>query len=279
MAYIIFLKYLRSLEEFRKNPHVKIPPKSPCANFQSLGIFKNSIFIRKGIFLRFRPIWPSPARAGPLHPAGRRIPAPPIRPKQLWRICRKAYSLRLCALLRRCLLSLTSLPCGARPSASSPSPRRSTVASSPHRLRPPCATRPPTSRCRARSSLPALIPPFNSPLNLSSHRPTINGIKAITVSRFPLPRPGVPLPGHYKRERSTPSHHHTHPRPPLLAFESATPTLPSTDRRRRFPPLLDHLVTARAPVRPTVSFPCSPLSVVPPPVTFRAPEWPKAMLR
>jgi hypothetical protein len=33
---IFFLKSLKSLEEFRKNPHVKIPPKSPCANFQSL---------------------------------------------------------------------------------------------------------------------------------------------------------------------------------------------------------------------------------------------------
>jgi hypothetical protein len=40
MTYYIFLKSLRSLEEFRKNPHVKIPPKSPCANFQSLGKFK-----------------------------------------------------------------------------------------------------------------------------------------------------------------------------------------------------------------------------------------------
>jgi hypothetical protein len=39
---IFFLKSLRSLEEFRKNPHVKIPPKSPCANFQSLGKFRNS---------------------------------------------------------------------------------------------------------------------------------------------------------------------------------------------------------------------------------------------
>jgi hypothetical protein len=38
---------LRSLEEFRKNPHVKIPPKSPCANFQSLCILENSNFIRK----------------------------------------------------------------------------------------------------------------------------------------------------------------------------------------------------------------------------------------
>jgi hypothetical protein len=64
MAYYIFLKSLRSLEEFRKNPHLKIPPKSPCANFQSHGKFKNPIFIRKRIFLRFRPNRPSgqPAR-------------------------------------------------------------------------------------------------------------------------------------------------------------------------------------------------------------------------
>jgi hypothetical protein len=44
---IFFLKSLRSLEEFRKNPHVEIPPKSPCANFQSLGIFKNQILFGK----------------------------------------------------------------------------------------------------------------------------------------------------------------------------------------------------------------------------------------
>jgi hypothetical protein len=49
MAYYIFLKSLRSLEEFRKNPHVKIPPKSPT-NFRSLCKFKNPIFIRKRIF-------------------------------------------------------------------------------------------------------------------------------------------------------------------------------------------------------------------------------------
>jgi hypothetical protein len=120
MAYSIFVKYLRSPEELRKNPHVKIPPKSPCANFQSLGIFKNSIFIRKAIFLRFWRIRPSPARAGPLRPTGRRIPAWSTRPKPRWRICRKAYSLRLCTLQQRRLLSLTSLPCGARLSAPSP---------------------------------------------------------------------------------------------------------------------------------------------------------------
>jgi hypothetical protein len=46
MACFIFLKYLRSLEEFRKNPYVKIPPKSPCANFQSLCILKNKILFQ-----------------------------------------------------------------------------------------------------------------------------------------------------------------------------------------------------------------------------------------
>jgi hypothetical protein len=64
MAYSIFLKYLRSLEEFRKNLHIKIPPKSPCAHFQRLGIFKNSIFIPQGIFLIFRHIRPNPTCVG-----------------------------------------------------------------------------------------------------------------------------------------------------------------------------------------------------------------------
>jgi hypothetical protein len=53
MAYYIFLKSLRSLEEFRKNPHVKIPPKSPCANFQILGKFQNPISISKIFFFIF----------------------------------------------------------------------------------------------------------------------------------------------------------------------------------------------------------------------------------
>jgi hypothetical protein len=54
MAYYTFLKSLRSLEEFRKNPHVKIPPKSPCTNFQSLGKFKNLIFNSEILFPCFR---------------------------------------------------------------------------------------------------------------------------------------------------------------------------------------------------------------------------------
>jgi hypothetical protein len=59
MAYFIVLKYLRRLEEFRENPHVKIPPKSPCANLQSLGIFKNQILFRKEFFLTIGPTGPA----------------------------------------------------------------------------------------------------------------------------------------------------------------------------------------------------------------------------
>jgi hypothetical protein len=88
MAYFIFLKYLRSLEEFRKNPHVKIPPKSPPTNcysekkLSSLSAHRPS---SQPAHLAFRPSrgpfflfnWPSPPcplglglSAGPAHPLG-----------------------------------------------------------------------------------------------------------------------------------------------------------------------------------------------------------------
>jgi hypothetical protein len=75
MAYYIFLKSLRGLEEFRENPHVKIPPKSPFTNFQSLDKYKNTIFNLEILFSCFRPsspcgplgLWPSrPPLASPL---------------------------------------------------------------------------------------------------------------------------------------------------------------------------------------------------------------------
>jgi hypothetical protein len=65
---------LRSLEEFRKNLCVKIPPNSPCANLQSLAKFKNPIFILKGFFFNFRPSRPS---SQPAHSAFLAHPAPP----------------------------------------------------------------------------------------------------------------------------------------------------------------------------------------------------------
>jgi hypothetical protein len=77
MAYYIFLKSLRSLEEFRKNPHVKIPPKSPSTNFQSLDKFKNLIFlIQKFFFLAFGPADHAAHSAfGPASPTGLAVPA------------------------------------------------------------------------------------------------------------------------------------------------------------------------------------------------------------
>jgi hypothetical protein len=86
MAYHIFLKSLRSLEEFRKNPHVKIPPKSPSTNFQSLGKFKNLIFNSEILFLDFGPadLAAHPA-SQPSQSAGRAVPRrlkPPGQPIQ-----------------------------------------------------------------------------------------------------------------------------------------------------------------------------------------------------
>jgi hypothetical protein len=61
MTYYIFLKSLRSLEEFRKNPHDKIPP----TNFQSLCIFKNPIFIQKEFLFEKNFSSPVLARSSP----------------------------------------------------------------------------------------------------------------------------------------------------------------------------------------------------------------------
>jgi hypothetical protein len=72
MAYYIFLKSLRSLEEFRKHPHAKIPPKSPSTIFQSLVVIKNQILFGKEFFLHFRSNRPS---GQPAHPA-----SPPNQP-------------------------------------------------------------------------------------------------------------------------------------------------------------------------------------------------------
>jgi hypothetical protein len=83
---IFFLKALRRLEEFRNNPHIKIPPKSPPTNFQNLGIFKNPIFIPKRIFLQLsahRPSSQPTCSAHTAHPAfflphhADRAPPPP----------------------------------------------------------------------------------------------------------------------------------------------------------------------------------------------------------
>jgi hypothetical protein len=93
MACYIFLKSVRSLAEFRKNPLVKIPPKSPSTNFQSLGKFKNPILIRKFLFflifgrLTPQPAWPlaQPAHR-PRRPCRPKSPGRPIQPTRRSRL-------------------------------------------------------------------------------------------------------------------------------------------------------------------------------------------------
>jgi hypothetical protein len=81
MAYYIFLKSLRSLEEFRKNPHVKIPPKSPSTNFQSLDKFKNPILIQKFFFFALGPAnLAARSASGPASPPA--APYPQVKPSR-----------------------------------------------------------------------------------------------------------------------------------------------------------------------------------------------------
>jgi hypothetical protein len=162
-----FSKILEEPEEFRKNHHVKIPPKSPCVNFQSLGKFKNPIFNSEIIFLRF---WPG----RPCGPLGRW----PNRPR--WPLSSHGPNSTLPAQLARVSMAYLwkyVFPFGSRllswppPSHLSVKwaravsfvflPPRPTVATSSRCIRPPRAARPPTSRSQVRSSLHALIPPLN----------------------------------------------------------------------------------------------------------------------
>jgi hypothetical protein len=152
MACYIFLKSLRSLEEIRKNPHVKIPPKSPSTNFQSLDKFKNPILIQKFLFFPdFQPgrprgplgLWPSPP-IGRAVPAGRNRPAGPSSRASV----ASSQEIRFPFWFtpsRAVRLSLVSLSIGPHLSDVSSPPRRSTPIAFFRPLRSPRAARPPTS--------------------------------------------------------------------------------------------------------------------------------------
>jgi hypothetical protein len=166
MTYFIFLKYLRILEEHRKNLHVKIPPKSPCANFQSLGKFKNPIFNSKNSFSPFlarptlRPTRLS-AQSAPLLSQAEANFAGPSHSAHVhcWHICRNTFSSLIHAFRSRRLLSIHPLTHGAHLSVSSSPPRRPTPA-----VTSPCR-RSPCRPFRASDSAEPLPPPHHSPLN------------------------------------------------------------------------------------------------------------------
>jgi hypothetical protein len=201
MACYIFLKSLRSLEEFRKNPHVKIPPKSPSTNFQSLGKFKNPSFSSEIPFslfsarLTLRPTWPL---AQPAHWS--RHAAPPLQDETVSagppssRIDRvftgNMFSLLVHAF-RAGRLSLVPLTIGPWLSALSPSSSHPSSTAPPsipgHRAPPSSAPRVPPSRYHLAFISPPLIILLNPP-------PSSMAFKAINASVNPPGHPSPALP-------------------------------------------------------------------------------------
>jgi hypothetical protein len=162
MAYYIFLKFLRSLEEFRKNPHLKIPPKSPSTNFQSLGEFKNPIFNSEILFLDFGPADLA------AHPTSQRGQFRPCRPK----LSRPAHPARASVVSSREI----RLPFWFAPSEPAASP------TSLCQLGPRCQFHPPPPAARARPRC------HRFPATERHSTPRLGCHRAVTTSPlFPLP--------------------------------------------------------------------------------------------
>jgi hypothetical protein len=185
MAYYIFLKSLRSLEEFRKNPHVKIPPKSHSTNFLRLGKFKNPIFNSEIIFLAFDPADPAARLAsGSASPPAAPSPQARIVPAGPSSLCvGRVFTENMFSLSDHAFLSRPPLP---RLSVNWASPVRFThfpTPADPGKKSPapplPCAAAPRLGCPRAFTSLPHHYPPlipFKSSLN------AFNGIKVINAN-------------------------------------------------------------------------------------------------
>jgi hypothetical protein len=201
MAYYIFLKSLRSQEEFRKNPHVKIPPKSSSTISQSPAIIKNQIIFGKEFSFAFGPIGPAASRpARPLSPASHRpFPLFSSRPHT------HARPISACAALAYLPKDVSSS--SLRSPATTPSPsitakRAPTISSIFHQA--------PADTGHAAASLdhpappslylemlsqgvysPAMIPELTPSLTTP---PTFNGVNALTpsvIGHYPLS--GAPL--------------------------------------------------------------------------------------
>jgi hypothetical protein len=163
MAYYIFLKSLRGLEEFRKNPHVKIPPKSPSTNFQSLDKFKDLIFNLEILFPCFRPGRP----CGPLGLWPSRPPlAPPLLQAEAHRPAQAAQLTRAVGVIAevRFLLGFTSSALGAfsLPTADMGDLLVSSVFLTSPAVKPPCR-RSPHRPLRASDVIKPLPPPPPTP--------------------------------------------------------------------------------------------------------------------
>jgi hypothetical protein len=198
-AYYIFLKTLRSQEEFRKNPHVKIPPKSPSTNFQSLGKFKNPILFEKNFSSEFGPPGPaSPVLARSAPQAAARASSAHLGLRGLGVIAKSrlyfefaqpgddAFSLCHRQLGPTC--QIHPLPRAGRPRSEIPH-------ASPQLIAPRLPASIIVTPIKAPYS-PALIPPIESPLTPS---PAIIGVghkfPAVTHRHFLPGAPPAPIKG------------------------------------------------------------------------------------
>jgi hypothetical protein len=180
MASYIFLKSLRSLEEFRKKilmSKFKIPPKSPSTIFQSLAITKNQILFGKEFFLHIRPNRPSGQPAHPASPPGQPH-RPPLFSRRPHARARPILACTALAYLPKAVSSLSLRSPATTPSLSVTAKRAPPVSSifhlapadpshaatSAHLSRPPHATQPLPLDAESRSLLPRLDSPELTPL-------------------------------------------------------------------------------------------------------------------
>jgi hypothetical protein len=154
MAYYIFLISLRSLEEFRKNPHVKIPLNLLLQISKALVNSKIQFLIQKSFFLAFGPANLAACSAsGPASPPAapssqaKTVPAGPSSPHVGRVLAGNSFSLSDHAFLSRPPLPRLFVN-QAPPVRFTPSPRRPTLVGNP-----------PFHRCPA----PQMPPSFYSP--------------------------------------------------------------------------------------------------------------------
>jgi hypothetical protein len=218
MACCIFLKSLRILERFRKNPNIKIPPASPCRNSQSLAKFQNPLEIANQFLTESSPsIWPDRPNLPCNGLPNLQVAASSADPLDM---CVIGIFLWICLTfgflsfaLAPSLLPLADMRASlVRPSSSS----------SCHCIFAPL----PASPCPKLQTSRHHIGPFthhlDSPLKylLKQSWPSMPLITLkLSIDAWPLPPP--PTSGPYKRRRHPTGSHHTHRLsfPPLLKLE------------------------------------------------------------
>jgi hypothetical protein len=183
---------MRRIEEFRKNPHVKIPSKSPSTHFQSLGKFKNPIFNSEILFPSFRPgrpcgipgLQPSRLPLASLLSWAESNPTGTASPRVDGAFAEVRFPFWFTPSRAGCL-SLVPLTTGPRLSAPSPTSSLSSLLVTPpipgHRVPPSSAPRVPPSRYHLAFISPPLISLLNPPLSSIALKPLTPALTALAT--------------------------------------------------------------------------------------------------